>query len=99
MIRFHDACGTTGKTVAARLLPDTDLIEGIEEVCKKNMYLVPKEDAKVGAGYGNVLQKDGPVEFLNGTGVVCQNNNAYDTHFHATMCDASGNFFGGHMVN
>lgn len=116
MIRFHDACGTTGKTVAARLLPDTDLIEGIEEVCKKNnikhayvtcfgsfkkcgyMYLVPKEDAKVGAGYGNVLQKDGPVEFLNGTGVVCQNNNAYDTHFHATMCDSSGNVFGGHIV-
>ncbi len=24
------------KTVAARLLPGTDLIEGIEEVCKKN---------------------------------------------------------------
>ena len=52
------------------------------------MNLVPKEDAKVGAGYGDVLQKDGPVEFLNGTGVVCQNNNDYDTHFHATMCDA-----------
>lgn len=28
------------------------------------MNLVPKEDAKVGAGYGDVLQKDGPVEFL-----------------------------------
>ena len=44
MIRFHDACGTTGKTVAARLLPDTDLIEGIEEVCKKmilNMLTLP----------------------------------------------------------
>ena len=44
MIRFHDACGTTGKTVAARLLPDTDLIEGIEEVCKKiilNMLMLP----------------------------------------------------------
>ena len=26
MIRFHDACGTTGKTVAARLLPDTDSV-------------------------------------------------------------------------
>lgn len=37
MIRFHDACGTTGKTVAARLLPDTDLIEGIEEVCKNDI--------------------------------------------------------------
>jgi len=31
------------------------------------MNLVPKEDAKVGAGYGDVLQKDGPVEFLNVT--------------------------------
>ena len=44
MIRFHDACGTTGKTVAARVLPDTDLIEGIEEVCKKmilNMLTLP----------------------------------------------------------
>ena len=36
------------------------------------MNLVPKEDAKVGAGYGDVLQKDGPVEFLNGTGAVCR---------------------------
>lgn len=62
------------------------------------MNLVPKEDAKVGAGYGDVLQKDGPVEFLNGTGVVCQNNNDYDTHFHATMCNASGQVFGGHIV-
>mgnify|MGYP000040225186 CR=1 FL=1 len=62
------------------------------------MNLVPKEDAKVGAGYGDVLQKDGPVEFLNGTGVVCQNNNDYDTHFHATMCDAPGQVFGGHIV-
>ena len=36
MIRFHEACGKTGKAVAARLLPDTDLIEGIEAVCEKN---------------------------------------------------------------
>ena len=44
MIRSNDECGTTGKTVAARLLPDTDLIEGIEEVCKKmilNMLTLP----------------------------------------------------------
>ena len=44
MIRFHDACGTTGKTVAARFLPATDLIEGIEEVCKTmilNMLTLP----------------------------------------------------------
>lgn len=116
MIRFHEACGQAGKVVAARLLPDTDLIEGIEEVCKANeiqyayvscfgsfkkcgyMYLVPKEKAKVKAGYGDVIKKEGPIEFLNGTGVVCQNNNQYDTHFHATMCDKDGNVFGGHIV-
>ena len=34
MIRFHDACGTTGKTVAARLLPDTDLIGSIVKYVK-----------------------------------------------------------------
>ena len=39
MIRFHDACGTTGKTVAARLLPDTDLIEGIEAVSYTHLTL------------------------------------------------------------
>ena len=36
MIRFQDACGKTGKTVAVRLLPDTDLVEGIEAACEKN---------------------------------------------------------------
>ncbi|MEA5017569.1 MAG: PPC domain-containing DNA-binding protein [Erysipelotrichaceae bacterium] len=116
MIRFTDACGRSGKTIAARLLPGTDLIEGIEAVCAKNevkhayvscfgsfakagyMYLVPKAEAKIGAGYGAVMVCDGPVEFLNGTGVVCQNNGKYDVHFHATMCDKTGTVFGGHIV-
>lgn len=116
MVRFADACGKTGKTIAARLLPETDLIEGIEAVCQNNgvkhayvscfgsfaktgyMYLVPKPEAKIGAGYGEVLKCDGPIEFLNGTGVVCQNDGKYDTHFHATMCDQTGKVFGGHIV-
>lgn len=115
-IRIQDACGEAGKVVAVRLLPGTDLIEGIEEACKKNdikyayatcfgsfasvgyMYLVPKPEAKVGAGYGDVIKQDGPIEFLNGTGVVCQKDGQYDTHFHATMCDKTGTVFGGHMV-
>lgn len=116
MVRFIDACGTIGKMVAVRLLPGTDLIEGIEAACEKNnvkyayvscfgslqcsgyMYLVPQPDAKVGAGYGNVIVQEGPIEFLNGTGVVCQNNGGYDTHFHATMCRKDGSVFGGHIV-
>lgn len=62
------------------------------------MYLVPKADAKVKAGYGDVLQKGGPIEFLSGTGVVCQKDGSTDIHFHGTMCDENGNVFGGHMV-
>ena len=62
------------------------------------MYLVPQAGAKVGAGYGDVLKKEGPIEFLSGTGVVCQKDGAYDTHFHGTMCDKDGKVFGGHMV-
>lgn len=116
MIRFIDACGKSGKVIAARLLPGTDLIEGIEAVCEKNdvkyayvscfgsfsqvgyMYLVPKAEAKIGAGYGEVMRCEGPIEFLNGTGVVCQNTGKSDIHFHATMCDKTGKVFGGHIV-
>ena len=54
--------------------------------------------AKVKAGYGEIMTKEGPIEFLNGTGVVCQNNNKYDTHFHATICDQNGTVLGGHIV-
>jgi len=115
-IRFQDACGKSGRVVAARLLPGTDLLAGIEAVCKKNgidyalvncfgsfssagyMYLVPKAEAKVGAGYGDVLKVGGPVEFLSGVGVVCKKDGDCDIHFHGTMCDRDGTVFGGHIV-
>lgn len=115
-IRVQEACGKSGRMVAARLLPGTDLLNGIEEVCRRNgiknalvncfgslseaayMYLVPKPEAKMKAGYGDVFRMEGPVEFLSGTGVVCQNNGEYDIHFHATMCDKNGKVFGGHII-
>ena len=117
VIRFKSVEGKIGKVVAARLLPGTDLLTGIEEVCKSHqvvyasvancfgsfqkagyLYLVPNTEAKVGAGYGEINHVDGPVEFLNGTGVVCQRDGKYDIHFHATMCDKEGKVFGGHIV-
>jgi Predicted DNA-binding protein with PD1-like DNA-binding motif len=116
-VRVLYATGTVGKSIAARLLPGTDLLLGIEEICRQNgvlyasiancfgsfqragyLYLVPQQDAKVGAGYGEIKRVEGPVEFLNGTGVVCQRDGKYDIHFHATMCDKEGKVFGGHMV-
>ncbi|MGD6875781.1 PPC domain-containing DNA-binding protein [Bacillus infantis] len=115
--RFQSASGKTGKTVAARLLPGTDLMTGIIEVCKRNnmqfasvqncfgsfqrsgyLYLVPKPDSKIGVGYGELIQAEGPIEFLGGTGIVCQRDGDYEVHLHGTMCGQTGNVFGGHLV-
>lgn len=114
-VRVNYACGTAGKMVAARILPGTDLLTGLEEICNKNgvkygavncfgsfsaagfMYLVPM-DAKVGAGYGDVIKKEGPIEFLSGTGIITQNSGKTELHFHGTMCDKTGVVFGGHIV-
>lgn len=115
-LRFQYANGMIGKCIPARLLPGSDLLSGIEEICKQNdikngyvscigslqkagyMYLVPNEDVKMKAGYGDVIFKEGPIEFLNGTGFICQRDGMYDIHFHATLCDSKGTVFGGHMV-
>ena len=114
-VRVNYACGTPGKMIAARILPGTDLLTGLEEICNQNgvkygavncfgsfagagfMYLVPM-DAKVGAGYGDVVKKEGPVEFLSGTGIITQNSGKTELHFHGTMCDKTGTVFGGHIV-
>lgn len=62
------------------------------------MYLVPM-DAKVGAGYGDVIKKEGPIEFLSGTGIITQTDKGLtELHFHGTMCDKDGTVFGGHIV-
>lgn len=115
-VRVQHAAGTAGKIIAARILPGTDVMVGIEEACRANgvkhalvncfgsfesagyLYLVPNPKAKIGAGYGDINRKSGPVEFLNGTGVVCQKDGNYDIHFHAALCDKEGNVFGGHLV-
>ncbi|RNF39103.1 PPC domain-containing DNA-binding protein [Planococcus salinus] len=115
--RIHYANGSTGKVIAARLLPGTDLMTGIEELCSANdityaqistcfgsfqksgfFYLVPVPDSKLGAGYGELISKEGPIEFLNGTGLVCQRDSEYEIHLHGTMCDQQGTVFGGHLV-
>jgi len=115
-IRVKYATGEAGRRVAARLQPGTDLILGIEKICRENrivsasvecfgsleragyFILVPKPSAKMGAGYGEMVRVAGPVEFLNGIGIVCLKEGAYDVHFHATLCDAHGRVFGGHMI-
>lgn len=62
------------------------------------VYLVPNESSKIGVGYNDLIVKEGPIEFLQGTGVVCKRDGEYETHFHGTMCDQYGNVFGGHFI-
>ena len=116
-IRANYAVGQMGKVVAARLVYGTDLLEGIEELCKVNeiqsatilscfgsfqrsgfVYLIPNEDSPIGVGYNNLVVKEGPIEFLQGTGVVCQKEGQFETHLHGTICDQNGNVFGGHFI-
>lgn len=115
--RIQYAVGTLGKTVAARLLPGTDLMTGIEEICQENnisyaqistcfgslqksgyFVLVPDPSVNLGANYGTLQQRQGPIEFLNGTGIVCQREQTYEIHLHGTFCDKEGAVFGGHLV-
>ncbi|HSJ37712.1 MAG TPA: PPC domain-containing DNA-binding protein [Planococcus sp. (in: firmicutes)] len=115
--RIQYASGALGKSIAARLLPGTDLLTGIEELCRENgisfaqiatcfgslqrsgyYYLVPDSTAKLGASYGPLQQLAGPIEFLNGTGFVCQREGDYEIHLHGTIADQTGKVFGGHFV-
>lgn len=116
-IRVQAEEGNVTKCLPSRILPGTDLIQGIEALCKKYgisygyvscigslqnasyRYLVKNSSVKMNVGYGDAIYKQGPIEFLNGTGFICLNENGeFDIHFHATMCDQNGVVFGGHMV-
>lgn len=53
----------------------------------------------MGAGYGDVIKQEGPIEFLSGTGIITQTDKGVtELHFHGTMCDKEGTVFGGHIV-
>lgn len=116
-LRVRYSAARTGRIVCARLLPGTDLLDGIAKLCDENgikygyvpvcfgslaragyQYLVPNREAKIGAGYGEIKRLEGPVEFLAGTGVICQEGGRTSIHFHATLCDSEGKVVGGHMV-
>jgi len=117
-IRYTAARGELGKVVAARLLPETDIIEGIEKICEDYgikyafvgcsigslqkatfLYLVPKPEAKVKAGYTAPFELPGPIEFLGGLGLVCEGADGEKlTHFHGTVSDKLDHVYGGHLV-
>jgi len=65
---------------------------------KAGYYILVPNNAKLGAGYGDVNRVEGPVELMNGMGLITEKDGKSEIHFHATMCDKKGTVFGGHIV-
>lgn len=116
--RFKWAEGKVGRLIAARLLPGTDVMIGIEKICREAgirygvvgcaigslekttfQILLPKEEVKIGAAYGEPITLGGPIEILGIRGVIFESEDGgIALHFHATLCDKDGKAMGGHLV-
>ena len=104
-IRYMVGEGRMGKVLVGRLLPGTDLIDGIAKICTDNgikygvvttaigslhkavfKYLIPNSELKMGAGYGDPYEMDGPIEFCSGMGLICPNEKGeLIIHFHGVF--------------
>ncbi|WP_341301519.1 PPC domain-containing DNA-binding protein [Lysinibacillus sp. FSL H8-0500] len=62
------------------------------------VYLVPDDTSSIKVCFSDVIEKEGPLEFIQGSGVVCKRDGAYETHFHGSMSDQWGNVSGGHFI-
>ncbi|WP_054768008.1 PPC domain-containing DNA-binding protein [Lysinibacillus parviboronicapiens] len=116
-VRVNYGVGSFGRVISARILMGTDIVEGIEAVCKENaiasativscigsfqkssfVYLVPDETSKINVRFSEIIEKAGPLEFIQGSGVVCKRDDVYETHFHGSMSDQWGGVSGGHFI-
>jgi len=62
------------------------------------MIAVPLNN-KIGAGYGNPIRVEGPIELLSGQGTIGQEENGeLFVHLHAVVSDKDGCLHGGHVV-
>ena len=62
------------------------------------LIAVPLEN-KIGAGYGNPMDFDGPLEFLAGQGTIGQEEEGdLFIHMHGVLSDKDGNVHGGHLI-
>ncbi|HBT72909.1 MAG TPA: DUF296 domain-containing protein [Lysinibacillus sp.] len=62
------------------------------------VYLVPDETSQINVSFSDVIKKEGPLELIQGSGVVCKRDGGYETHFHGSMSDQWGVVSGGHLM-
>lgn len=60
---------------------------------------IPKEEIKIGYGYGTALRLYGPIELVSATGMICHGDDGtVQLHVHCALSDQNGNAYGGHML-
>ena len=59
---------------------------------------MPDATAPIQVRFSDVIEKEGPLEFIQGSGVVCKRDGGYETHFHGSMSDQWGVVSGGHLI-
>ncbi|MFX0113720.1 MAG: PPC domain-containing DNA-binding protein [Candidatus Hodarchaeota archaeon] len=118
-VRYQTTAGELGRVIIGRLLPGTDVIEGIEKICKDHdiksafisvsigslqkatfLLAMAKQGTKLGIAYSEPIEVPGPIEFLNGLGMVCEGEikGKLETHIHATFSNEKKEVYGGHLV-
>ncbi|GGJ94893.1 hypothetical protein GCM10007063_16780 [Lentibacillus kapialis] len=102
-------------TIYGSLSQGVDLMEGILEECRKHNvtsgmvtsigslqkagYVLFKSDNGRPNGYGNEITVDNPVELVNCTGFVCEDESGdLDLHLHGMVVEESGKISAGHFL-
>jgi len=102
-------------TIYGSLTQGVDLMEGILEECRKHNinsgmvtgigslreagYVLFKTDNGHPNGYGNELTVSNPVELVNCTGFICEDESGdLDLHLHGLVVEENGKVSAGHFL-
>lgn len=106
---------TESYTIYGSLSQGEDLMEGILRECKKHNitsgmvssigslrqagYVLFKTENGHPNGYGNELTVSNPVELVNCTGFICEDENGeLDVHLHGMVVEEDGKMSAGHFL-
>ncbi|WP_378933328.1 PPC domain-containing DNA-binding protein [Metabacillus herbersteinensis] len=102
-------------TIYGSLAEGTDLMEGILDECEKHNirsgvvtcigslkkvgYVLFKAVNGLPSGYGRDIAIENPVELVNCTGFICEDeNNNLDLHLHGLVAEEDGTLSAGHFL-
>ncbi|MBW1692153.1 MAG: DNA-binding protein [Deltaproteobacteria bacterium] len=93
--------GHLSKAVTIRVLPGSDVIEGIEEACQNLGIKSGAIISCIGSlQRASVLVAEGPLELLSGQGTIGREEEGeiITVHIHGVVSDKEGHLHGGHLV-